>query len=93
MLAAVPKCPPLARHVWAYFADLHATRGGTGFGPAPLSRVEIQAWERDECIRLAPWERRAILRIDAAFLAAHAKAQAPQETKQTEAPSGPQEVA
>jgi hypothetical protein len=26
--------------------------------------LEIQAWERDEGVRLEPWERRAIMALD-----------------------------
>lgn len=32
--------------------------------PCRLSRLDIQAWERDEGVRLELWERRAILQID-----------------------------
>ena len=71
--------PPLAAHVWAYFTDLSNTRSGGGFGPSRLSRLEVQAWEQDECIRLERWERRAILALDAAFLAT-VSAQQPKET-------------
>lgn len=39
-------------------------------GVCRLPRTEIQAWERDEGVRLEPWERRAILALDAAFVAA-----------------------
>jgi hypothetical protein len=35
-----------------------------------IPRTEIQAWERDEGVCLHPWERRAILALDAAFVAA-----------------------
>lgn len=34
-------------------------------GPSRLSRMEIQAWERDEGVKLEPWERRSIMRLDA----------------------------
>lgn len=39
---------------------------------APISRLEIRIWEADEGVRLDPWERRAILRLDAEFRTAHA---------------------
>lgn len=63
--------PPLSKHVahlWAWYCDLAQTRQSGGFGPARLSRLEIQAFERDECIRLEPWERRALMRLDAEHL-------------------------
>ena len=34
-----------------------------------LTRHDIQAWEADEGVSLDRWERRAILAIDAAFVA------------------------
>jgi hypothetical protein len=37
--------------------------------------LEIQAWERDEGVRLEPWERRAILELDQEWLRVYAEAQ------------------
>jgi len=62
-----PRLPPLAAHVWGWWADIAQTRGGSGFGPNPLTRVEVRAWEADEGVALDPWERRAIYRLDAAW--------------------------
>lgn len=39
-------------------------------GISRIPRTEIQAWERDEGVRLERWERRAILALDEAFIAA-----------------------
>lgn len=36
---------------------------------ARLSRQEIRQWAEDEGHQLEPWERKTILRIDAAFVA------------------------
>jgi hypothetical protein len=36
-------------------------------GLSPISRTEIAQWEADEGVVLERWERRAILRIDAAY--------------------------
>lgn len=66
-LVGAPKLPPMAAHIWGWWVDLCATRGSGGFGMNPLSRVEIQAWERDEGNLLEPWERRAILKLDATY--------------------------
>lgn len=68
-LAAHPKPPKAAEHVWRYFREIGATRSSNGFGPNPLSRVEIRQWEKDEGIDLAPWERKAILTLDRMYLA------------------------
>lgn len=62
-----PKLPVLGAYLWTWWLDLCATRPVTGMGVSPLSRVEIQAWEADEGVALTPWERRTILRLDAAF--------------------------
>ena len=68
-LAAIPPLPPLGAHLWSYFAELSSTRGHGGFGPLRLTRAEIAQWEREEGVRLAYWERRVILRMDAAWIA------------------------
>jgi len=57
--------PPLAAHVWTHFLDLRKTRQATDSGSQRIPRVEIHAWERDEGVRLAPWERRAVMALDA----------------------------
>jgi hypothetical protein len=80
-MAELPQLPPLAAHLWAWFFDLRATGGSTGFGPARLTRHEIRIWEEDEGIALEAWERRAILSIDAAWVAS--------AQKQAEKPKGP----
>lgn len=68
-LVDAPPIPPLAAHVWGYFIDITKTRPAGGFGPSRLSRLEIQAWEADEGVALERWERRAILMLDAVYMA------------------------
>lgn len=68
LLEAVKFPPHHAAHVWRWFNDLHQTRPASGFGPCRIPRTEIRAWERDERIRLADWERQAILRLDALWV-------------------------
>lgn len=63
-----PPLSPHIAHVWAWYCDLCQTRQSYGMGPSRLSRLEIQAWERDERVRLEPWERRAIMALDAEHL-------------------------
>jgi hypothetical protein len=58
----------MAAHLWGYFVDLSQTRQSGGMGPSRLTRLEIHAWEADECIQLERWERRAILMVDTAYL-------------------------
>jgi hypothetical protein len=72
-LANLPKLPPLGAHLWQWFSELTATRTASGLGPNRITRAEIRAWERDEGQSLDLWERRAILRIDQAWISsAHA---------------------
>lgn len=72
-LASVPKLSPYARHVWAFFEELHRARGYTGFGPLPISFRDIEAWQGLMGQRLDPWELRAILAIDAEYIASASK--------------------
>lgn len=79
-LDSQPPLPEHAAHIWRAFLELNDTRGSTGYGPAPLSRQEIRNWERDELQPLEQWERRALLRIDAAYRHSNApKSEAPEE--------------
>lgn len=50
-------------------------RQAGGFSVARLTRQDLRLWEEDEGISLDPWERNALIQIDAAFVA-HKAAQA-----------------
>ena len=82
-LASIPKLHPLAAHVWTWFSDLNLTRGSGGMGIARITRLEIRAWEEDEGHRLQPWERKAILSIDAAYVASNYAEASPSVQEQT----------
>lgn len=69
-LAAQPRLPRPTAYLWNYFQDLHSGRPSNGFGPSRLPRSEIRAWEETEGFRLAPWEVRAIVRLDQEWFAA-----------------------
>jgi len=69
-LAANRGPPPETEYLWHHFLTLHATRPYSGEGPSRLTRLEIHAWQADEGVPLLHWERRAILAIDAAWVAA-----------------------
>lgn len=69
-LADRPEPPALALHVWGWFLDLHQTRGSNGFGPSPLAYRDIRDWSELTGQRLEPWEVRAIMGIDRAYLSA-----------------------
>lgn len=61
--------PLLASHVWNHFVEIAATRQSNGMAISRLTRAEIRQWEQDEFVSLDPWERNAIMRLDAAFVA------------------------
>ena len=64
----LPELPALASHLWIWWHDLHGTRFNNGMSISRLTRLEIQAWERDGYRTLLPWERQAILEVDAAWV-------------------------
>jgi hypothetical protein len=70
----LPTLPRHGAYIWAWFMDpvkgLHATRQSNGMGPSRLARREIHDWEADEGVRLKRWERRCLMAIDAAWVAA-----------------------
>jgi hypothetical protein len=71
-LAEVPELPPLAAHVWGYFAELSRFRGSNGFGANPITPTGIKDWCWLSGITLQPWEIRAIARLDEAYLKSNA---------------------
>lgn len=65
--------PDHAEHVWHWFWELSASRGGNGFAAMPVPHVEIEAWARLVGAEPDEWEIRALRAMDAAFLAELAK--------------------
>lgn len=55
--------------LWDDFLELHSARGSTGFGPARITFVDIDAWQRVNGVTLRPWQIEAIRRADNAYLA------------------------
>lgn len=68
----VPELPLAGWHLWDWFWDLHQARGG-GFGPAPLSYAEIEAWARLQLAHPRPWEVSVLRLMDGAYLSAYAQ--------------------
>ena len=68
--------PPALEHLWAWFWQLRTANPSAGFGPAPLSFGEMDAWQRVTGNRLEPWHVDTLLAMDAAFLAAQPKKRA-----------------
>lgn len=67
--ANAPELPHYLEPLWRDFREMHSSRGSTGFGPAPISFVVIDAWQRVTGIRLKPWQVEAIRRADNAYFA------------------------
>lgn len=65
--------PDAAAHVWQWFLELHAARGGGGFGPAPLGYGDIEAWQRLTHSIVAPNELGWLIDLDHTFLRANAE--------------------
>lgn len=65
-----PDIPPALEPLWLWFWQLRAAAPSAGFGPAPLSFGEIDAWQRVTINTLEPWQVDMLLVMDAAFLAA-----------------------
>lgn len=63
-----PELPAALRYLWNHFAMLHRARGGSGFGPNPLSWSEIYAYCQVTRCRFNPWEIEAIRLLDDAFM-------------------------
>lgn len=68
-----PPLPPEAVHLWQAFRSLDAARGNNGFGPLPISFVDMDAWQRVMQYQLDPWEVEAVRMIDNAYLAVEAE--------------------
>jgi hypothetical protein len=49
--------------------------GSTGMGSAPLTWLEIDAWQRLSGVQLGPWEARLIRALSTAYIAEGRKAE------------------
>lgn len=63
-----PELPGAAVYLWNWFLDLNAGRGGTGFGPSPLSFTEINSWASLNGLRLSRFELDCIKALDLLYL-------------------------
>ncbi len=63
-----PECPLELAYLFGWFLELAATRGSSGFAPAPISFGEIDAWARLMRIRPSPDEVGVLRRLDQVFL-------------------------
>jgi len=62
-----PEFPEVFRYLWNWFLDLSRRRGG-GFGPAPITWLEFNAWAERTKSDPSPWEAAVIMRLDDVYL-------------------------
>lgn len=66
MLEDALQVPVLAAHVWSWFLELNDERQ-IGVVDSKLTHEQITEWAKAYGVRIEPWERRAIKRIDNLF--------------------------
>jgi hypothetical protein len=64
--------PAALAYLWRWFLDLSNARSGTGFGPAPITQLDLLAWCALHEVRLLPFELEAIRALDFLYLSAQA---------------------
>jgi hypothetical protein len=65
---AGPVMPSAAEYLYWWFCGIASGRSSAGFGPNPLSAVEILAWSRLSGNHVAPWEFEVLRRLDHKWL-------------------------
>lgn len=74
MKAKLEREPPdQVEYLWRWFGEISLARGSSGWGPLPISYMEIDAWSRLTSTVLEPWEVDAIRRLDMIYLSAQAE--------------------
>lgn len=77
---AGPEVPWAGRRAWSMFLELNGTRTGNGFGPNPISDVEIESYARIRQEPIRSWELTILREMDCTFLEAVSKRVQPPET-------------
>ncbi|MFZ5690531.1 MAG: phage tail assembly chaperone [Pseudomonadota bacterium] len=62
-----PDIPPAGLRIWKIFCDLNATRA-IGFGPCPISYLEIEAYASMMRTPIRPFEIEIVRALDRALL-------------------------
>lgn len=65
-----PELPADGSHIWAWFLELSTGRGSNGFGPDPISWLDLLAWTALTGMITRPAEIDAIMALDRAWLLA-----------------------
>lgn len=64
----MPKLNSWSAHILGYFAELSNRRNWSEAGAAPISFIEIKAWQEIMNVCLERWELKALLAIDKVWL-------------------------
>ena len=72
-----PELPADGAHVWAWFLELSAGRGSNGFGPNPISYLDLLAWSLLTGAITRPAEIEAIMALDRVWMSLQATNAAP----------------
>ncbi len=67
-----PDMPPDGAHVWVWFLALCEGRSSSGFGPNPISYLDILAWSLLTGTIVRPSEVAAIMALDREYFVAQA---------------------
>lgn len=65
-----PQLPLELGYLWGWYCELANARTSNGFGANPITWVDMCAWAAMTGNKPEPWEIRAIMRLDGAFLKA-----------------------
>lgn len=67
-------CPEELKYLWELYQKIAGGRDGGGFGIAPLTWLNIEAWSRLSRVSLLPFEVEAITQLDVVFRNSQSKA-------------------
>ncbi|MGE4043588.1 MAG: hypothetical protein AB7F35_01950 [Acetobacteraceae bacterium] len=63
-----PELPADGAHLWEWFLELCAGRGSNGFGPNPISWLDLLAWTTLTGTITRPAEIEAIMTLDRSWI-------------------------
>ena len=76
-----PDLPPAGEMLWTWFFRLSKGRANYGYGAAPLTWADLEAWMRITGVDLSPLEADALLSMDNAYISALAATKADNKAK------------
>jgi len=67
--------PIEVQYLFELFWKLRSGIGGSGFGPNPISQMEIMSWMINQGVQLSPWEITLIQNMDNHYMEHYSKQQ------------------